>query len=215
MPDAALTSDGAPKESAVLERLEEIEEQLGVIQTHTARSTVDWYKRILDTVQAVVVMVGVVVAVQQLIQVRKNSYQTAYDTVSKEWLQMDRYFVEKKELRPYFFEKKPIDPNDSNYAEVDATAHYVLNFVDYAIAADDQLGPPNSGSFIATKTWHQYLQKTYFNSPIICDNLKRFGEGYSDITWELAENSCRLPHRPRQRRCESWLDGALCWLGLK
>jgi len=125
MPDAALTSDGAPKESAVLERLEEIEKQLGVIQTQTARSTVDWYKRILDTVQAFVVIGGVVVAVQQLIQVRKSSYQTAYDTVSKEWLQMDRYFVEKKDLRPY------------------------------------------------------------------------------------------LPHRPRQRRCESWLDGALCWLGLK
>src|SRR5262245_50415477 len=121
MSNAALTSDGAPKDGGVSERLEKIEMQLGTIQKQTARSTVDWYKRILDTVQAVVVMVGVVVGVQQLIQVRKNSYQTAFDTVSKEWLALDRYFIGKKDLRPYLFGNSAIDQNDSKYAEVDAT----------------------------------------------------------------------------------------------
>jgi len=160
-------------------------------------------------------MVGVVVAVQQLIQVRKNSYQTAYDTVSREWLQLDRNFVEKRDLRPYFFESKAIDRNDSKYAEVDATAHYVLNFVDYAIASIDQLGPPNSGTYVATNVWHQYMQKTYFNSPIICDNLKRYAAGYADKTWEVAEKSCQLEPRTPQRRCIGWWEDALCWFGLK
>src|SRR5262249_2765874 len=129
-----MTMTGHSNDGTPAEQLARIEQRLGQIEKQTARSTVDWYKRILDTVQAVIVMVGVVVAVQQLIQVRKNSYQTAYDTVSKEWLQLDRYFVEKNELRPYIFGNQAIDQNDSKYAKVDATAHYVLNFLDYAIA---------------------------------------------------------------------------------
>mgnify|MGYP001033360364 CR=1 FL=1 len=202
-------------EGKVARKLGELELRVEAIQRQTGRPTTDWYKRILDTVQATVVIAGVIVASQQLIQLRKNSSQTAYDTVSKEWIQLDRHFIENRDLRAYFFEKKPISKNEPQYAQIDATAHFVLNFLDYALATADHLGPLKSGMFIETDVWTKYIQKTYFSSPIVCDNLKRFSEGYSDVTWKVAAETCGLPKRLLRLRCDGWLDEALCWLGLK
>lgn len=162
VPEGSGVSDQLERiERDLTRRLEQIEAKAEAIQKQTARPTTDWYKRILDTVQVVVVVGGVIVALQQLIQVRKNSYQTAYDTISKEWLVLDRHFADKgKHLRPYLFGGQDIDASDPQYAEVDAAAHYVLNFLDYAIASADQLGPPKAGTYVDTDVWTQYIQKT-------------------------------------------------------
>ena len=214
MSNAEAASGTQSNEAALSARLDEVDRKLGRIEK-AAQPTTDWYKRILETVQVIVVVVGVTVALQQLIQLRKNSSQTAYDTVSKEWIALDRHFVAKHDLRPYFFEGKTIDRADPRYMEVDATAHYVLNFVDYAIDTADHLGPLKSGSFVETDAWHQYIQKTYFSSPIICEYLKRFGEGYSDATWRVAEKPCSLPSRKYESRCDGTFAATFCWLGLR
>ena len=212
-------SDALPgsrsNEATLQERLDDVVRKLEDIESKAAGPKTDWYKRILDTVQATVVVVGVTVALQQLIQLRKNSSQTAYDTVSKEWLQLDRHFVTNHHLRPYFFEQKAIGRDHPDYAVVDATAHHVLNFLDYAIDTADHLGPQKSGSFVETTLWHRYIQKTYFSSPIICDNLKRYSDGYSDATWQIAKGSCGLAQRAVQNRCDAWWEETLCWLGLR
>jgi hypothetical protein len=213
MTDDAL--EGRSNELPLRERLDEVIRKLDGIETRAAASKTDWYKRVLDTVQMIVVVVGVTVALQQLIQLRKNSSQTAYDTVSKEWLQLDRHFVTNHQLRPYFFDGKAIDRNHPDYPLVDATAHHVLNFLDYAIDTADHLGPQMSGSFVETTLWHRYIQRTYFSSPIICDNLKKYGDGYSDATWQIAKGACGLPERAIQKRCDGWWDATFCWLGLR
>jgi hypothetical protein len=204
---AGRTSDGGAESARIDNSL--------AMTVQAAPPKTDWYKRILDTVQAVVVIVGVCVALQQLIQVRKNTDHTAYNTVSSEWIKLDRHFIENHELRSYFFEGVKIDEGERNYKKVDATAHYVLNFLDYAISTADHLNPVPSGSFVEKNVWHQYIQRTYFSSPIVCDNLRRYKEGYTHATWKVAEKSCNLPPRDIvQHNCDGIIDGALCWLGV-
>jgi len=75
--------------------------------------------------------------------------------------------------------------------------------------------PDYYGSFVETTLWHRYIQRTYFSSPIICDNLKKYGDGYSDATWQIAKGACGLPERAIQKRCDGWWDATFCWLGLR
>ena len=169
-------------------RLNAIETGIAVLTAKSAK--IDWYKRILDTIQAVVVIGGVGIAIQQLIEMKKTSEHTAYNLVSSEWIKLDRHFIEKTHLRPYFFEGLKIERDHPKYAEVDATAHYVLNFLDYAISTADHLDPAPTSNVVEKNVWHQYVQKTYFSSPIVCENLQRYREGYSKITLKVADRSC-------------------------
>lgn len=177
-----------PPDAQTAARLQAIETGIAVLTAKSAK--IDWYKRILDTIQAAIVIGGVGIAIQQLNEVRKTTEHTAYNLVSSEWIKLDRHFIENTHLRPYFFEGLKIERDHPRYAEVDATAHYVLNFLDYAISTADHLDPASTNSVVERNVWHQYVQKTYFSSPIVCENLKRYREGYSQITLKVAEPSC-------------------------
>lgn len=176
-------------EHEVLQRLKDLETQV----RETKPASPDRYKRILDTIQAVIIVAGFGFTVSQVWKLQEATDLSAWNSVSTEWLKVDQYFVKNPELTKYFYDGVLAAPTDENYEKVQATAIYVLNFLDYAISTSDHIVRkyPEAASFIKPEVWKAYVQSTYFKSPAVCELLKKLSAGYAPETRRLGLATCK------------------------
>ena len=64
--------------------------------------------QIVQTSAALISMVAIVIAYYQFEEGQRREEQSVYRTISTDWNEHLRLFVDKPEFRPYFFEAKPI-----------------------------------------------------------------------------------------------------------
>jgi putative membrane protein len=152
----------------------------------------DLYKRILETIQVCAVIAGFSFTVWGLGRLQESTDIGSYNSVSSEWLKVDQYFRDNPGMRKYFYSGEPLPANEEERQKVEAAAHYVLNFLDYAINASHHLKEqyPDNKTFIDHGVWETYIQKTFLTSPAVCAVLATIPDGYSKPTKELAVEVC-------------------------
>ncbi len=156
---------------------------------------IDWYKRILDAAQLFVIAAGFALTVWQVGRIQESTDLGAWNSVSTEWLKVDRYFLEHPEMRQYFYRGKAVTPGNPDRDKIEGVANYVLNFLDYAISTSNHIVSeyPHAATFIKPEVWKAYVEATYFQSPAVCDLLRKLAKGYSPATRRMGEEACPPP----------------------
>jgi hypothetical protein len=93
-----------------------------------------------------------------------NSYLQVYG-----WTyDIDKIFIEKPQLRHYFYEGDSILPNDSNYQQVEAIAEFMLDNFDAVLNNEDYF----KKDLEAKKAWVNYIRCSFHSSPILRTEFK-------------------------------------------
>jgi hypothetical protein len=126
---------------------------------------------------------------QQSAQTTKNMQASMYATIATQTLEMDRLFIEKPELRPYFYRRVEIAENDKNYDLVMAIAEYQLDYFD---ATRTQLGyiPDDADKAEDRETWNRYFADSFSKSPILCKRINMNRNWYMHELLDIADANC-------------------------
>jgi hypothetical protein len=131
-----------------------------------------------DAVQAIVSVVGFIVIIIQLRQLKLSLQSDTHSKLYTHYLEMIKLFLEKPELRPYFYEGKAIQQSVPNHArtrqeqEVEVMCEIMLSVFEHAVMQEKNL-PKDSRD----NCWEAYVRERYNGSP----ELKRFFE--ANRTW--------------------------------
>lgn len=127
------------------------------------------------------IVVGLTVNFIQSNRVEKSIRATVQNSVLNHVLTLDKLFMDKPYLRPYFYEGKPIDEKDEKYQEVVMAAEMVLDIFDI-IAAQNQ-------NFLEfwddPQAWDEWMIDTFATSPILRDTLDKRSSWYSKFLIDL------------------------------
>jgi hypothetical protein len=99
-----------------------------------------------------------------------------YFSIANSFKELDIFFVDRPELRPYFYEGKPMPTDERERASVDATSEMLADLAESAIACGPGLGP-------LAVDWNKYFAFIYRNSPALRDYWQRYGGFYPEPVW--------------------------------
>lgn len=115
-------------------------------------------------------------------------------------LEIDKLFIERPHLRKYFYEAEPVsDSKSDEYAQVAATAEYILDHLSGVISQRTADGEP-----LTSTIWREYIKDSFINSPALCALLEKHRRWYpkelSDIKEAALDNrpTAVAPARPSQ-----------------
>jgi hypothetical protein len=113
-----------------------------------------------------------------------------YATIATQTLEMDKMFIEKPELRPYFYDGVDIKEDDKNYNLVMSIAEYQLDYFD---STRTELGyiPKDQDTQEDRETWRHYLGDSFANSPILCKRIKANSDWYMEDLVKIARENCK------------------------
>jgi hypothetical protein len=127
------------------------------------------------------------------LQVRNGVRATlasVYQAMNDNMLQINRLFIDRPLLRPYFYgEQELTDESPEERERVEATAELFINFIDNVLTQMPLL-PSN-----LAEPWRTYFSSVIKGSPVLCDFWKRRREWYSEEMRALLDP---LIFRPEQ-----------------
>jgi hypothetical protein len=161
-----------------------------------SQSEIDWFDRGIKIANVVVSLAGFVAIVvslsftnKQLDANRLTTQAATWNEVSKQWLELDKLFIQNPDLRNYVYGHDDVPKSDHNYNSVMAQSGYVLDFIDYT------LNP--GGESVATdpfvQLWKNYAIRVFSNSHAVCRELLENEDEYTSITRNMGKQYC---HRP-------------------
>jgi hypothetical protein len=100
-------------------------------------------------------------------------------------LDLDKIFLEKPELRPYFYEGVVIEPTAVNYDKVLSIAEYKLDLFDLFWQHSDHLRERQD--WVAWKNW---ISESFAKSPIMCTHLNTIQDMYGEGIVNFAVDNC-------------------------
>jgi hypothetical protein len=157
-----------------------------------ASNKVDWFKRVTDTITALVVLGGFVFTILQIFRLQESTDLAAWNDVSHQWSKIDEFMVQNPDVRKYMYNDIPLPSNNLATDRINAAALYVLDFVDNAISTSNYIITkyPHAHSVIRPKEWETYFRETFFKSKVICDTLKQFHGGFNPETERIGTDAC-------------------------
>ena len=100
---------------------------------------------------------------------------SVYQAMNDNMLQINRLFVDRPSLRPYFYGEQELnDESPEERERVDATAELFINFIDNVLTQMPLL-PSN-----LAQPWRTYFAGVTTSSPVLCEFWKRHREWYSE-----------------------------------
>jgi hypothetical protein len=129
-----------------------------------------------------VLLVSVVLLGLQVREMTKQSSHGAratlasvYQAMNDNMLQINRLFVDRPRLRPYFYGKQELtDESPEERESVEATAELFINFMDNVLTQMPLL-PSN-----LAEPWRTYFSSVLTSSPVLCDFWTRRRDWYSE-----------------------------------
>jgi hypothetical protein len=129
-------------------------------------------------------------------RVEKSVLANVQSSVLNHVITLDRFFMEKPYLIPYFYEGKIIDDKDEKYQEVAATAEMVLDIFEF-ISAQNRNYPE---FWTAPEAWDEWIIDVFSTSPILRDTLDNRSNWYDKILLELRKKGQeRLEEKDTQK----------------
>jgi hypothetical protein len=141
--------------------------------------------QIVQTSAALISMVAIVIAYYQFEEGQRREEQSVYRTISTDWNEHLRLFVDKPQFRPYFFEAKPVAPGDPNIETIYAIAEVRLDLMDSMLANMDA----RNWSEDETAGWRSTFRDAFAMSPVLCDLLSKTSAHFA-LLKKPAEAGC-------------------------
>jgi len=115
-----------------------------------------------------------------------------YEIMNGQTLEMDKIFLERPYLRPYFYENKnPAAIRDEKTRnEVMIVAEYQLDFFDMVMTQLDYI-PTDKDSAVDKANWRKYFIDSFATSPALCHSLDENADWYMPRLKELSEAPCK------------------------
>jgi hypothetical protein len=139
-----------------------------------------------DDWQAIAALVGVPAVVASLLilanQVRHEVLAegaTVYQDINRMMMDIDMLFVDRPELRQYFYRGIPITPDDAEYERVAAVSELFVDFMDNFVQQEARMRKQ------PTAYWHQYFHAMLESSPAIREFWTSNGHWYAPELIEL------------------------------
>jgi hypothetical protein len=160
---------------------------------------IDRFDRAIKVAGVVVSLLGFAAVVaglwftkNQLEANRQTAEAATWSEVSKQWLELDKLFVENPDLRDYVYGRRDITKDDKSYNRIMAQSTYVLDFIDYALNPGGKIADgPITDPFV--QLWANYAERVFLNSPAICRELLQNEKEYTPITKRWGEKFCHSP----------------------
>lgn len=148
----------------------------------------------------VATILGIIVLVYQtnllLYQTDKASEaleSSAYQSISSQLLDLDKLFIEKPELRPYFFSGTDLTDADPEYTKIYTQAISVadlqLDYFDSFWTQADHIDELRKDSS-SWRAWDKYIRDSFANSPIMCRRLSEVQSWYECDFTDYYTSSC-------------------------
>ena len=129
------------------------------------------------------------------LQVRQGARATlasVYQAMNDNMLQINRLFIDRPSLRPYFYgEQELTDESPEERERVEATAELFINFIDNVLTQMPLL-PSN-----LAEPWRTYFSGVITSSPVLREFWQRRREWYSEEMRALLDPLIVRPHAPR------------------
>ena len=118
----------------------------------------DW--QAIGAIAGVPLVVGSLLTVAfQVMREAKAERAAVYQEIVRTMLDIDGIFVERPELRKYFYRGVAIEPGDPEYERTLALAEMIVDFADNVVQQAERMGED------LTKYWQAYLCDLYESSP--------------------------------------------------
>lgn len=120
--------------------------------------------------------IGVVISLLlvrvQILDLRTAIQGQTYQNVSQIMLDIDHLFIDRPELRPYFYGNKSVEGNDIDKERITSVAETIMDSFD-SIYHQRETMPPQT--YLA---WLGYMRDIYGSSPALRDLLSRHRDWY-------------------------------------
>jgi len=123
---------------------------------------------------------------KQLENDRRVNEVDLYFRVANSLRDLDVFFVDRPELRPYFYENKRLPRNKRKQAQLSAAAEMLVDLAESVIACGPGLGP-------MAVDWHKYFAFLYRNS----EALRKSWEDYSYYYPDSVRDAFQAPIQAR------------------
>ncbi len=134
---------------------------------------------IVSIISSITILVSLVLVYRQTrIFARQTDYvaRSLTDDV-KQYLnaqshEIGRIFIEYPELRPYFYEGKPVTPEHPDYQRVEAIAEVILDIF-WTMAEQTRGAAISPEKAAGARMWYSYVNDCFTNGPILVEVLKK------------------------------------------
>lgn len=129
----------------------------------------------------VISVIGFAAIIIQLNQLERGLRSSARGSIYDMAARVKELFLKYPEMRSYFFDGDPIEPNHQDY-------NLAINIADYVCLYLEQITTQGE-SIQATsrKSWFRYARETYQNSPLLQQHLNGKENWYAPIFWDVLE----------------------------
>ena len=135
-----------------------------------------------DVLALLAIAVSLISAVYGFRLSRRAHYVSTYTGVISLFRELDRTFIEYPDLRPYFYDGKPVGVDDPNHNRVQAAAELVLDTFEWIWYRQENLNAEDE------KGWQTYIAETYFSSPALQQHYTRYPSWYPGIARLIADH---------------------------
>lgn len=141
--------------------------------------------QIAQTIAAVIGATAILIAFFQWQEGQRRAEQDVYRTISKDWNDHLKFFVENPELRPYFFSGLPLDPNNQQAERIHAVADVRIDLMDAVMTHMQVQGWTGKEG----QPWRRTFEDAFRNSPVLCDTIFPTWSNYGLVV-DVAIKAC-------------------------
>ena len=123
------------------------------------------------------VVFSLALLIRQVDQQTVTTRATIYQNITSMMLEIDRYFVDNPNFKPYFYENAAITDKDPEYARVLTIAEMFIDFMDFVLTHK-----PDMPKY-PWDEWAAYFKQVYDHSPALRKFYADHLDWYDDLTW--------------------------------
>jgi hypothetical protein len=132
----------------------------------------------------VILTATLVVFMFQARAMTKTNQSSVYQTVADQMMSIDRLFIDRPDLRPYFYGGKPAPAGGDERERVIATSELIVDFMDNVMMQE-----PNIPDYL-TSAWQTYFRSIAADSPSIREFWRENRRWYDARMAGLLDEAC-------------------------
>jgi hypothetical protein len=140
-------------------------------------------------------------------QVSNTLSSTASQSIMSQQLQLDQIFIDKPELRPYFYAvNDQVTPLPSNlttpedqlmYSSIMALADLKLDYFYTVYDQSRYISDFKNAESEESLEWQRYLVDSFNQSPAMCQRIIEVRGWYPEAIFDIARKGCRITMPPK------------------
>lgn len=160
------------------------------MKNHDGIKKGEWWIIIIGALSVFVAGIALYATLKQMKSSERAYQAQAWQMLNTNMVEIDKMFVEKSYIWPYFHTGKNINKKDKYYQLVMSAADLHLDFFD---SFDDPLVRELPGMEVNGKywpLWERYFIDSFSKSPALCQRFDETKDWYGEATKEFAEKGC-------------------------